>query len=251
MKKALVIAAAAALGACATPPPRPSGIEPGIRAALEPAPAKKEARSAAINQALLPPLRMAMPEVRERPIEPRFDLSVNNAPAQQVFNSIVSGTRYSMLVPPSVRGTISVNLKDVSVREALDSIRELYGYDYKLEGTRIFIQPAGLQTRVFQVNYLQGQRRGSSDVRVQSGSVSDAAATSGAPDAGLERESFAGPGGAAGPVLAQQQPGHDPYRQRLLGGVAQRAGRDRRQRRGAQRGGVAPVGRGGGERALA
>lgn len=179
--KALVIMAAAALGACASPPPRPSGIEPGISAALEPAPPKKAAPSAAINQALLPPLRLAMPEVRGQPIEPRFDLSVNNAPAQQVFSSIVTGTRYSMLVPPSVSGTISVNLKDVSVREALDSIRELYGYDYKFEGTRIFIRPAGLQTRVFQVNYLQGQRRGSSDVRVQSGSVSDAAGSGRAP----------------------------------------------------------------------
>jgi MSHA biogenesis protein MshL len=181
MKKSFLIAAVVALGGCATPPPRPSGIEPGIRAALEPAPKKKEAPSAAINEALLPPLRMAMPEVRGQPAEPRFDLSVNNAPAAQVFNSIVSGTRYSMLVPPSVNGTISVNLKDVSIREALDSIRELYGYDYKFEGTRIFIQPAGLQTRVFQVNYLQGQRRGMSEVRVQSGSVSDSSGASGAP----------------------------------------------------------------------
>ncbi len=181
MKKTFLIAATAALGACATPPPRPTGIEPGIRSALEGAPAKKEARSAALDKALLPPLRMAMPEARGQPIEPRFDLSVNNAPAAQVFNSIVSGTRYSMLVPPSVNGTISVNLKDVSIREALDSIRELYGYDYKFDGTRIFIRPAGLQTRVFQVNYLQGQRRGSSEVRVQSGSVSDIAGSSAAP----------------------------------------------------------------------
>jgi MSHA biogenesis protein MshL len=108
------------------------------------------------------------------------DLSINNAPATQVFMSIASGTRYSMLVHPQVSGTLSLNLKDVTIREALDSIRELYGYDYKIEGTRIFIQPAGLQMRIFQVNYLTGQRRGFSDVRVQSGAVTDAGA-SGAP----------------------------------------------------------------------
>ena len=199
MKKPFVIAAVAALAGCATPPPRPSGIEPGIRAALAPAPEKKETPSAAINEALLPPLRMAMPEVRGRPAEPRFDLSVNNAPAAQVFNSIVSGTRYSMLLPPSVTGTISVNLKDVSIREALDSIRELYGYDYKIEGTRIFILPAGLQTRIFQVNYLQGQRRGTSEVRVQSGSISDTSGINQAPSP----SSLANP--AAGPVQAPGQ----------------------------------------------
>ncbi|MGH7735910.1 MAG: secretin N-terminal domain-containing protein, partial [Gemmatimonadales bacterium] len=134
---------------------------------------------------------MEMPSAHGRPIESRFDLSVSNAPAGQVFMSLVSGTRYSMLVPPSLAGTISVNLKDVTLQEALDSIRELYGYDYKVEGTRIAIQPAGMQTRIFQVNYLLGERRGLSDVRVQSGSVTDTgagapgAATAGVPGSGV------------------------------------------------------------------
>ena len=127
----------------------------------------------ALDEALLPPLRMEMPSASGKPIDTKFDLAVSNAPAQQVFASIVSGTRYSMLVHPSVSGSISVNLKDVTVREALDAIRDLYGYEYRIDGTRILVQPAGLQSRVYQVNYLQGQRRGTSDIRVQSGSVSD------------------------------------------------------------------------------
>ena len=97
--------------------------------------------------------------------------------------SIVSGTRYSMLVNPEVTGSISVNLKDVTVAEALDSLRELYGYEYRIDGTRIFVQPAGLQTRVFRVNYLIGQRKGSSDMRVQSGSLADSSGTDGGPGA--------------------------------------------------------------------
>jgi MSHA biogenesis protein MshL len=80
-----------------------------------------------------------------------------------------------------VSGSISMNLKDVTIREALDAIRQLYGYDYKIDGTRIFVQPAGLQTRIFQVNYLPGQRRGFSDVRVQSGAVTDSGVATGAP----------------------------------------------------------------------
>ncbi len=167
-----------AFAGCAAPPPPPSGVDGALLGAVAPSPARKPAAPpASVDQALLPPPRMEMPELRGRPIEPRFDLSVSNAPAAQVFMSIVAGTRYSMLLHPGVSGTISVNLKDVTIREALDSLRELYGYDYRAEGTRIFVQPAGLQTRIFQVNYLPGQRRGISDVRVQSGAVSD---TSGA-----------------------------------------------------------------------
>jgi MSHA biogenesis protein MshL len=124
---------------------------------------------------------MEMPSVEGRPIDPRFDLSVSNAPAAQVFMAIAAGTRYSMLLNPGVSGMITVNLKDVTVREALDSLRELYGYDYRFDGTRIFVQPAGLQTKIYRVNYLLGQRRGTSDLRVQSGSLADSAAPGGPP----------------------------------------------------------------------
>ena len=36
---------------------------------------------------------------------------------------------------------MSVNLKDVTVLEALDTLRELYGYEYRVQGNRITVQP--------------------------------------------------------------------------------------------------------------
>lgn len=181
MTRLLAASIALLIAACGGPPPRPSALDPQIMAEAEKrSPRAKESATPALDLSLLPPMRMEMPSVAGRPVEPRFDLVVNNAPAQQVFFSIVSGTRYNMLVHPSVTGTVSVSLKDVTVLEALDAIRDLYGIEYRIDGTRIFIQPAGLQSRVYQINYLQGQRRGSSDVRVQSGSVSDSG-SAGAP----------------------------------------------------------------------
>jgi MSHA biogenesis protein MshL len=47
----------------------------------------------------------------------------------------------------------------------------MYGYDYKVEGTRIYIRPLTMQTRIFQVNYLSATRKGNSNVRVSSTSV--------------------------------------------------------------------------------
>jgi MSHA biogenesis protein MshL len=204
MKRLLLAMAIVALAGCTAPPPRPVGVDPAIRAEMDKAVGerKPDARPEAVEEAVLPPLRMEMPEVRGQPIDPRFDLSVSNAPAAQVFMSIVSGTRYSMLLHPGVSGNISVNLKDVTIQEALDSIRELYGYDYKVEGTRIFIQPAGLQTRVFQVNYLPGQRRSMSNIRVQSGAVTDtapAAATAAPLGGGAQAAAAAGQAPAAAP----------------------------------------------------
>ncbi|HXF15587.1 MAG TPA: secretin N-terminal domain-containing protein, partial [Burkholderiales bacterium] len=140
--------------------------------AAKKAQAAKESEN--VDKALLPPLSVEMPKVDGRPIEARFDLAVNNAPASQVFMAIVSGTRYSMVVHPAVKDQISVNLRDVTVFEALDTIREVYGYEYKVQGNRILIEPIGMQTRVYQVNYLMSQRKGKTEMRVTSGAISDA-----------------------------------------------------------------------------
>ena len=178
----LPLVAALLAAGCATPPEPPKAVNSAIMSELEKAGTRKpEAHPASVDQALLPPLRMEMPSVAGKAIEPRFDLSVNSAPASQVFMSLVSGTRYSMLVHPGVTGTITVSLKDVTIQEALDSIRDLYGYEHRIDGSRILIQPAGIQSRIFRVNYLTALRRGSSDVRVQSGSVGDTGGSSSAP----------------------------------------------------------------------
>lgn len=134
------------------------------------------AADAAVADALLPPpAALASQLPRARPaLEERFNVSFNNVPAQQFFRSIVAGTRYNILVHPDVSGTITANLKDVTLQETLEAVREMYGYDYKIDGTRISIKPLTMQTRMFHVNYLVGKRRGSSNLRVTSTSVSNA-----------------------------------------------------------------------------
>ena len=172
MKRSSIAIVAVLLGSCAQPPVVTNQADPSMLAELDAAARHAGSRQPdAIREALLPPLRAEMPKMPGAPLESRFDLVVNTAPAQQVFISIVSGTRYSMVVNPAVSGTLSLNLKDVTVPEALEAIREGYGYEFRIDGTRIYVEAAGLQTRVFQVNYLIGLRSGRSEVRVSSGAV--------------------------------------------------------------------------------
>lgn len=167
------------LAGCATEKLPPQATFDRIKDEMARASAREAAKPTtpppdAVNRALLPPLA-AEPVKLPPPSEPRFDLAVSNAPAQQVFLQIVTGTRYSMLVAPEVTGTVALNLKNVTVREALDAMRDLYGYEYTMQGNRVHIQPNTLQTRIFQVNYLAGKRNGHTDTRVLSGSVANAA----------------------------------------------------------------------------
>lgn len=176
MKRALGILALLFLSACATGGSSKNSAADKIKQEMDAAVASREvAKSETVDQALLPPLAVAPPQADNKPLEPKFDLAVNNTAAKHVFMAIVSGTRYSVLVHPDVNGFISLTLKDVTVFDALEAIREMYGYDYKVDGTRIYIQPLTLQTRLYQVNYLTGQRDGKSSLRVASGSVADVA----------------------------------------------------------------------------
>lgn len=172
MQKIISTLIALGLLGCASTPPR--ATYDLITAEMDKAAqtAAKPAQPDAVAAALLPPINIEVPKAR-KPLEEKFSLTLNNVPAAQFFMAIASGTRYSMLVHPEVTGTVSANLKDVTLFEALDAIRELYGYDYQVDGTRIYIKPLTLQTRVFTVNYLTANRRGTSDIRVTSGSVSD------------------------------------------------------------------------------
>ena len=172
MKVILGLIAAMLLAGCATPGSKNQAAD-AIQREMNQAVQDSEHSAKAVNDALLPPLSAAMPVVESKPLETKFDLTVSDTPVNQAFMAIVSGTRYSMLLHPEVSGSISLNLKDVTVLEALEAIREMYGYDYKLDGARIYIQPLTLQTRIFQVNYLTGLRSGTSSLRVTSGSVSD------------------------------------------------------------------------------
>lgn len=137
------------------------------QAASAAASAASAAASAAAANLEAPP-RAAPPAP---PPDPRFDLVVNGAAARDVFLSMVSDTRYSMLMHPGVSGTISVTLRGVTVSDALESIRDVYGYDYKIEGRRITVFPPTMQTRIFSIHYLNTKRQGRSDMRVSGGST--------------------------------------------------------------------------------
>ena len=111
--------------------------------------------------------------------EPRVDLLVNNAPARDVFLALVADSRYSMLMHPDVSGTLSVTLRGVTVPEALEAIRDVYGFDYKITGRRITVYAPTLQTRIFTINYPNSKRSGESELRVSSGSQPNSSGSSG------------------------------------------------------------------------
>ena len=143
--------------------------------------ASKPASPASRALDLLPPAAPPMPALPTRPKELRFDISVAEASPHQVLPAIVQGTPYSMVVHPDVKGLVTLRLKDTTVPEALDVVREMYGWEWRLEGNRIFVTAGGLQVRVFRVNYPTSSRTGRTEVRVSSGSIANPSPSPGVP----------------------------------------------------------------------
>ena len=172
MHKFFVLIALVLTGCAA---PLGKGGREALEAALQtpaapPTPPPKAVQDAVLEAVQAPPREPA--PVRARPVEPRFNLTVNNARAAEVFMGMVTGTPYSMLVHPDVSGTLTLNLKNVTVPEAMEAVRALYGYEYEVQGMRIIVPSPAMQTRVYHLNALAMQRKGMSDMRVVSGSVS-------------------------------------------------------------------------------
>lgn len=151
-----------------------------------------------VASALLPPINYTAQSDAKTVLEKRFDVVANNAPAREVFASLAEGTPYSIVVHPDVVGTLTLDLKNVNVIEALEVLRNVHGYAYARDGNRIMILGQGMRTRIFPVNYLTGVRRGTSQTSVTSGELTSSGSGSssgGGGSSGSQSSSSSGSGG--------------------------------------------------------
>ena len=99
----------------------------------------------------------------------RFNLAVEEVPAKAFFTSLVKDTPYSVVIDPKVSGKISLNLKNVTIDDVLLAVRDTYGYGFRQTSYGFEVLPSGLQTRVFNVSYLNITRKGHTLTSINSG----------------------------------------------------------------------------------
>lgn len=127
-----------------------------------------------VQAALVPRVNITLPGGNKVDSEARFDIKVNRAGARPFFMGLVDGTPYNMIVDPKVSGRITLDLKNVTMKDVMDTVRDVYGYDYELRGGRNYtVYPNVMGTRIYKLNYLDITRKGKSQVRVNSGQLTD------------------------------------------------------------------------------
>ena len=122
----------------------------------------------------------------------RFDIAANEMPVRDFFLSLIDGTDYNLVVHPDLQGSVTLNLKNVTIGQVLTTVQNLYDYHYKGTGKNIQIMTAALQTRSYTINYLDLDRTGKSDTRVESGSESVGGTSNSSGDSGSDSSSDSG-----------------------------------------------------------
>lgn len=109
----------------------------------------------------------------------RFDIAVKDMPARAFFMGLMSDADVNVVTHPEVSGIISLELSNVSVREVLDVVRDVYGYEYQQRNNIYTIYPKKMRTEVFPINYIDVRRVGVSDTSVSIGEITSSSARQG------------------------------------------------------------------------
>lgn len=130
--------------------------------------ANNESAPEDILQALVPGLTLNSDVLK--PVEERFDFVIQDSlDVRDFFTLLTEGTDFSIAVHPAIEGTVSsLDLKNVTLEEALEQVSSLYGFALNKSGDVYQVLPGGMQTRIFKIDYLNVSRQGNSNMQITS-----------------------------------------------------------------------------------
>jgi len=134
----------------------------------------------------LPGLIVTEIEPKKEP-ERLYTFSLRDADIREVLMALSKQTTFNIVVDPDVQGRVTVDLRNVSLTEALDTLTELLDLSYRVKQNVIRVSKPFPETRIFSLQYFNLKRTGTSATSAQIG-------------AGLQTA----PGGAVGGAAAGQ-----------------------------------------------
>ena len=109
--------------------------------------------------------------------EKLFSFFARDASMQDVLLAFSRESDLNIVIDPEVSGKVTIDLKRVTLREALDAILFPLGWIYQIDGRFIRITRPQMETRLFTLNYITTKRTGKRDVYASTGGGIQAAGT--------------------------------------------------------------------------
>ena len=118
------------------------------------------------------PVQEEAPEISGRTVErkgPLFSLAAQDVEVNTVLLSLAQEIKQNIIIDPGIRNKVTIDLKDVTLKEALDHMLHPLHLDWTQEGDFIHVVPRKMQTRMFRMNYIITRRQGVSNLQATSG----------------------------------------------------------------------------------
>jgi MSHA biogenesis protein MshL len=119
-------------------------------------------------------------------------------PIRDILMLLVRDTGLSVIPDPKAEGDFVGDLKNVTVRQALDLILEPLGLDYSIRSEIIRVFPRELETRLFSIDYVITQRSGSRSMNASTSAAGGGVPGQGGGGAGSGGSASAGGGSGGG-----------------------------------------------------
>ena len=100
----------------------------------------------------------------------RFTMSARGVDVRNVLFALSQEIEQNIIVDPNVNAFATVDLKNVTLRQALESLLIPLHLEYEMDKDFIRIRKEKMQTRTFSLNYVISRRRSSSNLSSSSGS---------------------------------------------------------------------------------
>jgi len=136
--------------------PAPASVAPG--------------KPGGLSEERLPGLIVTEIEGKREP-ERLYSFSLRNADIREVLMAIAKQTSFNIVVDPKVKGSVTVDLKNVTLTEALDTLTDLLELSYAIKNNIIRVAEPAPETRVFSFQYVNVKRSGSSSTSAQIGAA--------------------------------------------------------------------------------
>jgi len=179
-------------------------------------PQKEEtARSQAPPEEKLKEIAVPQMEEAKKVPEKLFSIYARDSQVQDVLLAFSKESELNIVIDPDLNGKVTVDLKRVTLKEALDTILSPLGWTYRMEGKFIKISRPKMETRFFTLNYIATRRTGRREVyattsTTQSHQTPSGTAYSAVPGASGYTGYTGYPGYSGSPAYPDQQIAYNP-----------------------------------------
>lgn len=101
--------------------------------------------------------------------EKLYSFFAREANMQDVLLAFSRESELNLIIDPELSGKVTIDLKRVTLKEALDAILSPLGWTYRLDEKFIKILRPQMETRLFTLNYIATKRSGKREIRASTG----------------------------------------------------------------------------------